>query len=175
MRNLVLVLGDQLSLTSVAFEGFDAARDRVWMAEVPRESNHVPSTKMRTALFLSAMRHFAAAVACNRMALDYLKLGAHRFESLDDALSDALLHHRPEAVVMAEAGEWRIEQLIAKACASVGVRLVVRDDLHFMASRAEFTEFTRGKQRLVLEAFYRQMRKKHEVLIDAQGQPEGGR
>lgn len=125
MRNLVLVLGDQLSLTSVAFEGFDAARDRVWMAEVPRESNHVPSTKMRTALFLSAMRHFGAAVACNRMALDYLKLGAHRFESLDDALSDALLHHRPEAVVMAEAGEWRIEQLIAKACASVGVRLVV--------------------------------------------------
>jgi hypothetical protein len=43
MRNLVVVLGDQLSLTSVAFEGFDAAQDRVWMAEVREESSTCPA------------------------------------------------------------------------------------------------------------------------------------
>lgn len=180
MRNLVVVLGDQLSLASVAFEGFDAAQDRVWMAEVPQESTHVPSTKMRTALFLSAMRHFAEALTARGMPLDYLKLGTHGFDSLADALTDALQRHRPRAVVMVEAGEWRLEQAIAQACqacqacTAAGVRLAVRDDLHFMASRAEFAEHAQGKRRLVMEAFYRQMRVKHRVLLDDRGQPEGG-
>jgi deoxyribodipyrimidine photolyase-related protein len=174
MRNLIVVLGDQLSLTSVAFEGFDAAQDRVWMAEVPQESQHVPSTKMRTALFLSAMRHFAEALTARGMPLDYLKLGTHPFASLEAALTDTLSRHRPGAVVTVDAGEWRLEQAIAKVCQAAGVRLVVRDDLHFMASRAEFAEHAQGKQRLVMEAFYRRMRTKHQVLMDEAGQPEGG-
>ncbi len=175
MRHLVLVLGDQLNLSSVAFEGFDAAQDGVWMAEVPEESTHVPSTKMRTAIFLSAMRHFAQAVTRERMPLEYLKLGTHAFASIGEALSDALRRCRPAAVIMAEAGEWRLEQLIAKTCSDAGVRLVVRDDLHFMASRAEFADFARGKQRLLMENFYRHMRAKHQVLMDPAGQPAGGR
>jgi len=55
MRNLVLILGDQLSTDSAAFDGFDNARDRVWMAEVAEEATKVRSHKARIALFLSAM------------------------------------------------------------------------------------------------------------------------
>ncbi|GAA4352351.1 cryptochrome/photolyase family protein [Variovorax defluvii] len=174
MRNLVVVLGDQLSASSVAFDGFDAARDRVWMAEVREESEHVPSTKMRTAIFLSAMRHFAEALVSRGFPLDYLKLGAHPFASIGAALADALSRHRPEAVVMVEAGEWRLEQAIATVCEEAGVRLASRDDLHFMASRAEFAEHAHGQRRLVMETFYRHMRVKHGVLLDDQGRPEGG-
>ena len=35
-------------------------------------------------------------------------------------------------------------------------------------------EWTAGKKELRLEYFYRLMRKKHHVLIDADGNPEGG-
>ena len=174
LRHLVLVLGDQLSPTSVAFEGFDAARDRVLMVEAREESEHVPSTKMRTAIFLSAMRHFAEALTERAMPLEYLRLGTHRFASIADALHDALARHRPEALVMIEAGEWRLEQAIAQCCERAGVRLDVRDDLHFMASRAEFADHARGKTRLVMEAFYRRMRIRHGVLVDADGAPAGG-
>ncbi len=62
LRSLVLVLGDQLDLESSAFDGFDTRVDAVWMAEVVEESTHVLSSKPRTALFLSAMRHFALAL-----------------------------------------------------------------------------------------------------------------
>lgn len=99
VRNLVVVLGDQLSLSSVALDGFDATQDRVWMAEVREESEHVPSTKMRTAIFLSAMRHFAEALAARGMPIDYLKLGAHDFPSIEAALTHAL---RPAAPTSAE-------------------------------------------------------------------------
>jgi len=58
-RNLVLVLGDQLDEQSSALTDFDPQSDCIWMAEVDAESTHVPSSKQRTTLFLSAMRHFA--------------------------------------------------------------------------------------------------------------------
>lgn len=174
VRRLVLVLGDQLSLQNVAFEGFEPAHDAVLMVEAREESEHVPSTKMRTALFLSAMRHFAELLRERRWPLHYLRIGTHRFAGIADALADALAQHRPDVVVMTEAGEWRLEQAIADTCTRAGVRLDVRDDLHFMASRAEFADHARGKTRLVMEAFYRRMRQQHGVLLDAQGGPAGG-
>ncbi|MCX7994145.1 MAG: cryptochrome/photolyase family protein, partial [Fimbriimonadales bacterium] len=58
MRNLVLILGDQLDRNSAALDGFDHARDAVWMAEVAEEATHVWSHKARIAIFLSAMRHY---------------------------------------------------------------------------------------------------------------------
>src|SRR4051812_37857423 len=58
VRNLVIVLGDQLDIGSAAFDGFDKTSDVVWMAEVAGESRHVWSHKARIVMFLSAMRHF---------------------------------------------------------------------------------------------------------------------
>ena len=40
MRNLILVLGDQLDHTSAAFDGFDSQNDVVWMAEVGGSSGN---------------------------------------------------------------------------------------------------------------------------------------
>ena len=37
VRNLVLVLGDQLNRDASAFDGFDKKKDAVWMAEVREE------------------------------------------------------------------------------------------------------------------------------------------
>lgn len=58
MRNLIIVTGDQLDARSSAFDGFDAERDAVWMAETAEETTHVWNHMLRIALFLSAMRHF---------------------------------------------------------------------------------------------------------------------
>jgi deoxyribodipyrimidine photolyase-related protein len=174
VRHLVLVLGDQLSLTSVAFEGFDSGHDRVLMVEAREESEHVPVAKMRTAIFLSAMRHFGQAVTARGWPLDYLRIGTHSFETIAQALAHHVAQCTPEAVVMAEAGEWRLEQAIGACCAAAGVRLDMRDDLHFMCSRREFAEQAQGKQRLVMESFYRRMRQQHAVLMTVEGGPAGG-
>ena len=45
MRHVVLVLGDQLSFTSSALEGFDSAQDSVLMIEAPGEATAVWSHK----------------------------------------------------------------------------------------------------------------------------------
>ena len=63
IRHLVLVLGDQLNFDNPALDGFDPAQDRILMAECPGEAAQVWSHKARIALFLSAMRHHAQALA----------------------------------------------------------------------------------------------------------------
>ena len=83
VRNLIIVLGDQLAADAAAFDGFDAGCDGVWMAEVAAESEHVWSSKPRTALFLAAMRHFRDAQrALGRQV---------RYTTLDDALNTGTL------------------------------------------------------------------------------------
>ncbi|MEI6535992.1 MAG: cryptochrome/photolyase family protein, partial [Verrucomicrobiaceae bacterium] len=34
MRNLIIILGDQLNSDSAALDNFDPAKDAIWMAEV---------------------------------------------------------------------------------------------------------------------------------------------
>ena len=74
MRSLVVVLGDQLEAESAAFDGFDAGRDRVFMAEVSAEGEAVWSHKARIALFLSAMRHFRDELLERGLRVEYVPL-----------------------------------------------------------------------------------------------------
>ena len=74
IRQLILVLGDQLDHGSTAFDGFDPAQDVVWMAEATEESTHVWSAKQRIAIFLSAMRHFAAELRERGLPLRYTRV-----------------------------------------------------------------------------------------------------
>ena len=78
LRNLVVVLGDQLDLDAAAFDDFDAAHDAVWMAEVTEESTHVWSSKPRTVMFLAGMRHFAQALRAAGRPLHYTPAGRPR-------------------------------------------------------------------------------------------------
>ena len=105
MRHLVLVLGDQLNRDSAAFDGFDPAVDVVWMAEERHESLRVPSSRIRTAMFLAAMRHFRDDLRAEGWQVDY-QLLADSKGSLAQALDVALRRLRPSGVIWAEPGEF---------------------------------------------------------------------
>jgi len=88
LRDLIVVLGDQIDLDASAFDGFDAGVDVVWMAEVAEESTHVWSSKPRTALFLAAMRHFALALQAAGLPLD-IREDRHFFCSVPEFAAHA--------------------------------------------------------------------------------------
>jgi deoxyribodipyrimidine photolyase-related protein len=176
LRHLVLVLGDQLDLDAAAFDGFDAARDAVWMAEVAEESTHVWSSKPRTVMFLAAMRHFAQALRSHPAGrpLHYVRLGdPANHDSLQAQLHADLDRLRPTGLVMTAPGDWRVLQAIQGVAHARGLPLDIREDRHFYCSVGEFAAHARGRKSLRMEHFYRQMRKRHGVLIEG-GQPEGG-
>ena len=162
LRHLIVVLGYQLDRASSAWDGFDATRDRAWMAEVRDEATHVPSSRQRTSLFLSAMRHFAQELQAEGVPLDHLRMQP---QGLGEALARTLAERLPQAVVVTEPGEWRVAELLRRTCEAAGVPLQVREDRHFMASRADFERHVRGRKQLRMEYFYREMRLRHGVLM----------
>lgn len=166
LRNLVVVLGDQLDTDSAAFDGFDPRQDAVWMAEVASEAEHVWSHKARIALFLSAMRHFRDRLRARGIEVHYRELTR---STLGGELARALDRLRPKGVIVVEPGEWRVRRDLL----AVAPGLEIRPDRHFLCSREEFESYAKGRRELRMEFFYRQMRRKHHVLME-NGRPIGG-
>ena len=150
-RTLRLVLGDQLSRGLTALDGAQPGEaDVILMAEVAEEATHVPSSRVRIALFLSAMRHFAADLAAGGpigggLTVDYVALDdPENTGSLAGELTRAIARHGTRRVVMTEAGDWRVEQALIRAAA--GVDLDIRPDTRFLCSRNDFRDWARGRR-----------------------------
>lgn len=174
LRSLIIVLGDQLDLDSAAFDGFDAAMDAVWMAEVAEESTHVWSSKSRTVMFLAAMRHFALALQNAGRPLHYTRLDApDNRGSLSTQLQADILRLKPTKLVMTAPGDWRVLHLIKNVAEAQGLALDLREDRHFFSSVRDFAAHAKGRKSLRMEYFYREQRRRHQVLMEAD-QPVGG-
>jgi deoxyribodipyrimidine photolyase-related protein len=174
LRNLVLVLGDQLDPGSPAFKGYRKSSDAVWMAEVEEESNHVWSHKARIALFLSAMRHFRDGLKRKGYSVHYRELGdSGNRGALEAELERAARKLEPEKLLVVEPGEYRIRESLEKTAKKLAVPLEIVSDSHFLCSREEFEEHAEGRKQLRMEFFYREMRKRNDVLMDGD-YPAGG-
>lgn len=174
VRHLVIVLGDQLDAESSAFDGFEATQDVVWMAEVAEESTHVWSAKQRTAVFLSAMRHFAAELRERGLPVHYTVLDdAHNPGTLAAALQQAIDVLRPAGLVLTAPGDWRVLHSLRAVAAQHSLPLDLRDDTHFFNTVREFAAHAQGRKQLRLEYWYRELRQKHGILMEGRA-PIGG-
>ena len=70
-----------------------------------------------------------------------------------------------------EPGDWRVQQSLLRAVGAT--TLEMREDRHFLCSRHEFAAHARGRKQLRMEYFYREMRRRHRVLMEGD-QPVGG-
>jgi len=170
-HRLVLILGDQLDLNGAALRDFDAGTDSVIMIESVSEAKQVWSHKARIALFLSAMRHFALALEQRHYPLNYVRESSL---GIVEALREELLRNRITHLVCVEPGEWRLKQAIADLAQELHLVLDMREDDHFFCSHQTFRNWVGDKKEIRLEYFYRLMRKTHGILVDADGNPEGG-
>jgi deoxyribodipyrimidine photolyase-related protein len=192
LRHLILILGDQLDAQSSAFEGFDESQDAVLMIEAREESTHVWSHKIRTTLFLSAMRHFAKILEERGWPVIYRHLDKEADASLADGLLAVIKTHSPQALIGVEPGDWRVKQALDYAIKSIAPRadsmtatgqktskmsIEWRPDTHFLCDLPEFRAWAGKSTTLRMEFFYRVMRKKHHVLMEGKkgsAEPEGG-
>jgi len=178
LRNLIVVLGDQLDLDAAAFDGFDSSCDAVWMAESAEESTHVWSSKTRIVMFLAAMRHFELALRDAGRPVHYCRLDAPQTcGSLGLQLQADVLRLRPAGLVMTQPGDWRVLQAIKAVAAATKLPLDIREDRHFFCSVHEFAAHAATRNSLRLEYFYREQRQRHEVLMQSSAKgakPVGG-
>jgi deoxyribodipyrimidine photolyase-related protein len=172
--SLRFVLGDQLSRGLSALSDLDREADVVLMAEVAEETTYVPHHPKKVAFILSAMRHFAGALEQDGVTVDYVTLDdPANTGSFTGELTRAVARHRPDRVVVTEPGEYRVERAMSGWEADLGLPVEIRVDDRFLCSRQEFESWANGRKQLVMEFFYREMRKRTGILMDGK-EPMGG-
>lgn len=174
---LAIICGDQLDAEAELLGKLDPKIDRVWMAEVSEEISYVPSHKQRIVLFLSAMRHFRDELRDRGFKVEYHQLtndpANDRGNDFAEILRDDLARLRPQRIAVTLPGDFRVKAMFEGLAEEVGIPLEVLPDRHFYCKVSEFVKFAQGRKSLLMENFYRWMRKRHDVLMD-QGKPEGG-
>ena len=170
---LIPILGDQLTLDNPALTGSTPSEALILMVEALDEQVHVSSTRMRSAVFLSAMRHFEQALRARGWKVRYLKLGEHAHRTLSDAWTANVKELKPEFIRVCEPGDWRVQQALQKAASDLHVPLEILVDTHFIVSKAGFTKWAGSAKQLRMEMFYRKVRKQEAVLMNGD-EPVGG-
>ena len=70
--------------------------------------------------------------------------------------------------------EYRLDEQLKSICKNINIPSKSFDTEHFLTTREELKSFFEGKKQLIMEFFYRNMRKKYDLLM-VQGQPLGGK
>lgn len=172
---LRLVLGDQLSHHISSLKDIDPDKDTIWMCEVWEEATYVRHHKKKIAFLFSAMRHFAAELSAKGYNVHYTKL-----DDVDNAGSfygeaqRAIETLKPRRIAVTAPGEYRVLQGMQTWQKDFAMPVDILDDDRFYANADEFTAWAKGRKQLRMEYFYREMRKKHRVLMTPDGAPEGG-
>ncbi|MEL0067448.1 MAG: cryptochrome/photolyase family protein [Gammaproteobacteria bacterium] len=181
VRDIYFVLGDQLDQRSSYWDNFDLLQDVVFMTEVVDESVAIPSSQTRTALFFSAMRHFAIEQSEHRRLCyyDISHTRSQQLSSLDDALIDFIQSQRdagntPRQVIMVLAGDSRVKIMLEETAIALDIPLQWQADDHFLAEAGEFKKWLSGRKVPIMEHWYRHIRKRLGLLMTAEGKPVGG-
>jgi deoxyribodipyrimidine photolyase-related protein len=175
MTILIPVLGDQLSHGLASLRGAAKADMIVLMMEVAEETTYVRHHQRKIALILSAMRHFAQELRDDGWTVDYVRLDdPANSGSFTGEVERALTRHSVRAIHIVEPGEWRVKAMIDGWEKRFGLPVEVMADDRFLCGILEFQTWAQARTDLVMEYFYREMRRKTGLLMTAGGTPEGG-
>ncbi len=175
MTILIPILGDQLSHGLASLRGVSKNDAVILLMEVAEETTYVRHHKAKIALILSAMRHFAAELTSDGWTVDYVRLDdPDNTGSFSGEVERAVRRHAPSAIRIVEPGEWRVKTMIDGWAAKFDVAVDVLPDDRFICGILEFQTWAQARNDLVMEFFYREMRRKTGLLMTRDGQPEGG-
>jgi deoxyribodipyrimidine photolyase-related protein len=175
VRNLILVLGDQLTPALSSLAAADPKRDRVLMAELHDEASYVRHHKKKIAFIFSAMRHFADELRALGWTVDYVALDDLSNQGNFTAqVAHSIAQLKPKRLIVTNAGEWRVAEMLKSWQSAHDIPVDILPDTRFIASIPEFLDWADGRKQLRMEYFYRDMRRKTGLLMDGD-QPIGGK
>lgn len=183
--DLVLVLGDQLTPTLSSLRATRPDRAVILIAEVAEEASYVQHHKKKIAFLFAAMRHFADELRGLGWTVDYVALDdPANSGSLSGEVARAQARHGTQRLIVTEAGEWRLAQVMrgwqnasggtaASATPDAMPDVTILPDDRFIATQQDFAIWAAGRKSLRMEYFYRDMRRKTGLLMDGDN-PAGG-
>ncbi len=168
---MLVILGNQL----FSPRHLPAAKTTlVFMAEDMQLCTYVRHHQQKIVLFLAAMRAYADELENAGYQLTYHRLDPSDTRSYEEKLEAALRDHGETRIQHFEVEDKPMENRLVEFASRNGYD---RDELPspmFTCSRAAFSEFASNKSRLLMGDFYKQQRRRLDVLIGADSQPLDG-
>lgn len=169
---LLAILGNQLFPLQYLPR---ADRTSVFMAEDVGLCTYEKHHQQKIVLFLASMRAYADELRAAGYAVKY-----HKLDTADTRPYEAKLHTALEAADASDLQHFEVED---KAMEDRLIRFADDQGLHreelptpmFTCSREAFSAYVAGKSRLLMGDFYKWQRRRLDILVDADGEPQGGR
>ena len=173
MPVLRVILGDQLSSEISSLKGADKKNDLILMAEVIDEATYVRHHKKKIAFLFSAMRHFAQELKKEGYQVQYIRLDdPANAGSFKGEILRTLKAYQATQIVTTFPGEYRVHEDMKTWAQETGLPVEIRPDDRFLCDIEEFKKWTQGRKTLRMEFFYREMRRKYNILMNGD-EPEG--
>ena len=174
MSNLILILGDQLSESISSLKEYDPDTDVILMCEAWEEITYVKHHKKKIAFLLSAMRHFAALLKHKNYNVKYIKLdNTKNTKSFKGEVKRLLQKQIFKRIIVTHPSEYRVLEDVKCWEKELNIHVEIRQDNRFLCSTSDFSLWAKDRKQLRMEFFYREMRKKNDILMQ-DNNPIGG-
>lgn len=167
MKIGIWILGDQLWSSQAALKNHPNVRDiPIIFIESLEHIKERPYHKQKLVLIWSAMRHFAEELKASDYSITY-KIA----EDFQTPLQNWVKENQITELQVMEPNDRPFVQVIKNLDLPCKITFVANN--HFLWSREEFKKWAQGRKRLLMEDFYREGRRKFDILME-NGKPIGG-
>ncbi len=171
-QSLLVILGNQL----FPLENLDAQRDAVvFMAEDLGLCTYVRHHQQKIVLFLAAMRAYRDSLVAAGFEVRYHELDPESDLTYEDRLAAAVSETAASELRMFEVEDRPMEARLEAFAATGDLTLEVLPSPMFVTRRADFADYVTGAKRPFMAEFYKRQRRRLDILMDADGNPTGGR
>ncbi|MFC0179191.1 cryptochrome/photolyase family protein [Thorsellia kenyensis] len=173
MKKACIIFGDQLSESLSVLSHLDKEKDTILMCEVNEEASYVKHHKAKIAFVFSAMRHFALRLQEIGFKVIYTQIDSkENTGNFTAELKRFLATYDADALIFTEPSEYRVKKMAQSWETLFNIPVKMLEDDRFLITPAEFSHWAANKKNLLLEFFYRMMRKKFNILMK-DGHPIG--
>ena len=168
------VFEDQLSLALPTLTDHPTAA--VFMVESDRAFRQWRYHRKRITFLCAAMRHFAAELRAAGRRVHYHPLRPDGYRDTIAALRHHVATTGDDHFVVVDPADHHTRAWVDTLPGKLGITIDVQPNTLFLTDRVKFSAWVRSLPKPpVMEQFYRLMRRKHRVLLTADGKPVGGR
>jgi deoxyribodipyrimidine photolyase-related protein len=168
MKTLRLLLGDQLNINHSWFSSSDESVLYL-MAEMRQETDYVKHHIQKVVAFFLSMRNFASELKSKNHNVIYFEItDKNNPQDLEKLIYQIVEQHQITKFEYQLPDEYRLDEQLKCICENLKIDFDSVDSEHFYTSRTELKDFFEGKKMLLMENFYRMMRKKHAVLMQGE-------
>jgi deoxyribodipyrimidine photolyase-related protein len=164
-KTLRLILGDQLNQKH---HWYKAKNDQVLyvMMEMRQETDYVSHHVQKVIAFFMAMRSFCKWLKDEGHEVIYLSLdNPENEQNLIKNLRKLIIENNVDLFEYQLPDEFRLDTQLKFFCQELTINSKFYDCEHFLTSRTFLAEFFKGKKNFLMESFYREMRKKFQILM----------